>query len=758
MGTNLAVALEMAAAGIPVFPMRVFKDDRGKWNKKPLIKGWRTKATTDSKVIKQWATIFPKAVFAIELEKAGLVIIDCDRHSDDVDGCKAFKELVDSNGGGFQNVPLTGTSGGGWHVFLKQPKVPIRCPVKTGLPAGVEVKGAGGNIVVPGSVRPDGVVWRPITTHGRPTLPDAYCNGLAVIPPWLEKRARKVEPRERPTKPRSEPKSSRSASKKRGHAYAKAALDGRCREIAGMPASSGRNKALNAAAFSLGRMVACQWIEASKVKAALLDAAARCGLVKDDGANAVRATIASGLKAGVKQPHDDLRDKEPRHPLLRPNDQSPEPEKDPAKLEPVSGPEFDAEIRRLAALNVRQYEHQREAAAKRLDLRVGRLDKLVDAERKNSADDSKQGRPLSLPEPEPWSAPIDGAELLDGLAAIIAQHVVMCGREVDTVALWALHTYLLDATDITPRLAITSPEKGCGKTRVLEILELLVWRPLRSDNATSAAIFRTIEKAQPTLLIDEADTFVRPENDELRGILNSGHKRGGSVLRTVGKDNIEPRQFSTFAPVAIAGIGKLPDTLADRSIAIDLRRCRSDEAATIAQLRHGRTSGFSELASKARRWTNDNVERIHDIDPIMPDGVFNRVADNWRPLLAIAEAAGGNWAERARQACAAAAAVPTEQSTGVLLLGDIRAIFAEKGGDRMPSDDLVKALNAIEGHPWAEWNGKSLTKNALARLLKKYRTADGRKIEPHSIRIRNWAGKGYSQADFSDAFKRYLPE
>jgi hypothetical protein len=301
----------MAAAGTPVFPMRVSKDDHGKWNKKPAITGWRTKASTDSKVIKRWAREFPGAVFAIELEKAGLVVIDCDRHRDDVDGCKAFKELLDANGVAFPKVPVTRTSGNGLHIFLKQPEVPIRCPVKTKLPPGVEVKGAGGNIVSPGSLRPDGADWRPVTTDGHPTLPHAYCNGLAVIPPWLEELAGKVAAAEPRVRPHQKQKPSRSASeKRREEAYAKAALDRQGKELAGT-AAGGRNKALNGAAFSLGSMAARKWIDASEVKAALFDAAKRCGLVKDNGDTAVRATIASGIKAGLRKPHNDLKDREP---------------------------------------------------------------------------------------------------------------------------------------------------------------------------------------------------------------------------------------------------------------------------------------------------------------------------------------------------------------------------------------------------------------------------------------------------------------
>jgi putative DNA primase/helicase len=161
--------------------------------------------------------------------------------------------------------------------------------------------------------------------------------------------------------------------------------------------------------------------------------------------------------------------------------------------------------------------------------------------------------------------------------AAIRRYVVMSDDSYVIAALWAMHTHCFDFFQVTPRLAITSPEKGCGKTTLLDVLRELTARPLPSANATVSAIFRIIEVARPTLLIDEADTFIK-ENDELRGILNSGHRKGGAVLRTVD-DNHEPRQFATFAPTAIAMIGRLPDTLADRSIDIRLRRRKHDERA-----------------------------------------------------------------------------------------------------------------------------------------------------------------------------------
>jgi predicted P-loop ATPase len=220
---------------------------------------------------------------------------------EDADGCLAFKQLVEANGG-IASVPITVSSGGGWHVYFRQPAVPIGCPVKTGLPPGIDVKGAGGNIVVPGSRRPDGAEWEAF--DGKPALAHAYRNGLAVIPEWLEKLARKAgQPEPKPGR-----KASRRTSGNRERAYANAALDRQCREIAGRTPNSGRNQKLNAAAFGLGHMVARGWIDSAKVTDALKDAAAMCGLVQDDGMDAVLATIASGLAAGFEEPHPDLPD------------------------------------------------------------------------------------------------------------------------------------------------------------------------------------------------------------------------------------------------------------------------------------------------------------------------------------------------------------------------------------------------------------------------------------------------------------------
>lgn len=239
-------------------------------------------------------------------------------------------------------------------------------------------------------------------------------------------------------------------------------------------------------------------------------------------------------------------------------------------------------------------------------------------------------------------------------------------------------------------------------------------------------------------------------NEELRGILNSGHRQGGAVIRTVGED-FEPRAFSTHSACAIALIGKLPATLADRSVPIELRRRRMDEP--VETFRFDRTDPLDQLARKIARWAKDNADQVRDADPDMPAGVFNRAADNWRPLLAIADAAGDEWPARARRAVQSlAAAGDDDQSVRVTLLADVRTIFAERRADRLPSAELVQALAAIEGRPWAEWKaGQAITANDLARLLAPFA------IKPGTIRTGGATPKGYQLAQFDDAFARYLP-
>ena len=299
------------------------------------------------------------------------------------------------------------------------------------------------------------------------------------------------------------------------------------------------------------------------------------------------------------------------------------------------------------------------------------------------------------------------------------------------MTLWAIHTHVFDSFEHSPRLAITSPEKGCGKTTTLDIMGELVARPLPTSNATPSAIFRTIEN-----------------NEELRGVLNAGHRRGGQIIRTVG-DDYEPRQFSTWTPAAIAMIGRLPDTLEDRSVSIVLRRRRPTER--VQQFRSDRPQDLKQLARKIARWTTDNREAVAGADPAT-GMLVNRSADNWRPLLAIADMAGGEWPKRARAIAAVAETAKQDQSKRIMALSDIRDFFSPlPQANRVASAELAAALGAMENRPWSEWrNGKPITPAALARLR-------GPSIAPSTKRDGDHTFKGYLLSDFAEDFATYLP-
>jgi len=362
--------------------------------------------------------------------------------------------------------------------------------------------------------------------------------------------------------------------------------------------------------------------------------------------------------------------------------------------------------------------------------------------------DPEQGRALTFENPPPWPQAVDGNELLGELKAAFRRFVVLGDDALTVLALWVVHTCAFDVAWITPRLAITSPEKRCGKTLVLTLLQRLVAKPLMTANASPAAIFRCVEKFRPTLLIDEADTFLHRQ-DELRGILKSGHQRDGCVLRTVGDDH-EPRAFSTFAPSAIAMIGQLPDTLTDRAIAVRMVRKKPGEG--VERLRLDRLGAFEELRRRALRWAADFAQVLRQADPDVPDELNDRAADNWRPLLAIADAAAGEWPALARQsAIENSSARDDDPSARVRLLEDLRAVFEHSGTDRLFSRDVVAELIVMEDRPWPEWKaGKPLTARQLAKLIQPFG------VKPRCLRIGDTRSRGYYQEDFEDVFERYL--
>ena len=222
--------------------------------------------------------------------------------------------------------------------------------------------------------------------------------------------------------------------------------------------------------------------------------------------------------------------------------------------------------------------------------------------------------------------------MLDAIAKRHRAYIALPDYAADICALWEAHCHCFEAFDITSRLNITSPEKGCGKTTLLDVIALHVPRPLRTENLTAPVLFRLIEARKPTVLADEYDSWLK-DNEELRGLFNAGHRRGGQALRCEG-DNHEVKAFRVFGPAVLCGIGALPGTLHDRSIVIRLERAKRGEIKERFDSR--RSDREHELRRKLARWCADNRPRLETCDPEMPDGAFNRLADNWRALFAIA--------------------------------------------------------------------------------------------------------------------------
>ena len=418
------------------------------------------------------------------------------------------------------------------------------------------------------------------------------------------------------------------------------------------------------------------------------------------------------------------------------------------EVEPQPDPQPDAEAaaRELAKLPLLAYDQRREEEAKRLGVRVAVLDAAVKGYRKAEAGEDEATAPFV--DPEPWHEPVNSAALLDEMASTFKRFLVLPNHSAEALALWCLHAHAHDAADISPILAILSPEKRCGKTTTIKVVSALVPKPMHTINTSTSVLFRVIEKHKPTVLVDEGDTFLK-DNDDLRGILNGGHDRMSAfVWRSVGDDH-EPRQFRVWAPKAIAMIGRLPDTLEDRAIVVLLRRRRGGE--TVERFRADRLGQFAPQLSKAVRWAADNLRSIADRDPAMPEGLNDRAQDNWRILVAIADQVGRHWPETARAAAVAlsseAAKGDDSLSAGVLLLRDMREVMG--GRESIASTALVDALVEMDEAPWREWRrGSPITTTGIARLLKPYK-------------VRPYRGKGasvYRASDLDDAWSRYLDD
>jgi len=412
---------------------------------------------------------------------------------------------------------------------------------------------------------------------------------------------------------------------------------------------------------------------------------------------------------------------------------------------------------RLARLSPGEYDRERQAESERLGIRKETLDEEVT--RRRPLNEEGKGRAVHLPTVEPWPVPVIGADVLDEVSARFTLNLVLPPGAADAMALWSTHAHACPAFVYTPRLNLSSPEPGCGKTTTLDLIATMTPRPLRTENLTAPVLFRLVDQHQPTLLLDEVDSYLT-QTDELRGLLNAGHKRGACAYRCEGESNAV-RAFKAFAPAVLSGIGALPGTLRDRSIVIVLVRAEPDELKVRFDSLH--TEIESILCRKLARWTQDNFAALQACDPAMPPTAFNRLADNWRPLFAIAQIAGGDWPRRAREAFNHLTNQENDdEAFALILLADIRQIFVESGCTRISSTQLVERLRALPGRPWQSNLGPSsaaaLPKvdpsraayNWLANQLRRY------SIQSHTLRVGPKRVKGYELVDFTRSFARWL--
>lgn len=350
--------------------------------------------------------------------------------------------------------------------------------------------------------------------------------------------------------------------------------------------------------------------------------------------------------------------------------------------------------------------------------------------------------------------PEDGAALLDEVRAFIERYVVLTGEQYDACSLWTVHTHAFEAATTTGYLRVRSAEKQSGKTLLLEVLEMIVASPWLTSRASVAALVRKIADG-PTFLLDETGLSFDREKEyaaALLQILNDGYRRGKKATLCVpnGKGH-HVADFPVFCPKALAGIGALPDTIEDRSIAIEMKRKKPGEIVERFRFREAREPA-RPIHDRLSAWARAHVDTLASARPELPEELSDRGQDCWESLFAIADLAGGDWPQRARRAAVSLAAKRRDASQTVTLIDNIRTIFEEAGDpDWVATTTLLEQLNSREEWQWGVVDhGRPLSGHRLAALLKEFGP------KPTLRRGGEARSRGYHRADFEDVWTRYL--
>ena len=411
---------------------------------------------------------------------------------------------------------------------------------------------------------------------------------------------------------------------------------------------------------------------------------------------------------------------------------------------------------------VKKFEDERDDQVAQIIRERNDLDDLTDLDDGVRSPVDRRRLMASRPADRTAEPVVSLAKALDEIETFITRFVRFPDPQHQPVAvtLWVAHTYAIDAAENTPYLQISAPEKRSGKSRLLEVLEVLAYGPVMTNSISPAALFRVIDELSSTMLIDEYDNLLGRNAGEsggdLRAILNAGHRRGAKVHRTVpvGRD-FKLKSFEVFGAKALAGIGDLPDTIADRCIPIRLQRQPPHDQAE--KFRRDQRGEAELIALDLGNWMKLRIDDLRYARPSVPAALNDRLADGWEPLIAIADAAGESWPANARAAAVALAGTDDidSVSTGQTLLTDIRVIFDRGGSNLIATTDgpaiwtaaLIEGLHGLEESPWGDWDIKA---RRVARILR------GFEVKPRNVRRGETVKRGYRRRDFEETWVRYI--